>query len=108
MHYCIESKHAALGDFQRFHCVVVGLVLSSHPSYTCCRHISMHHVCEFFPRSTADVRVYFDQSSYTVAEGEGELEVCVAIDKELGVPVHVNLFSQDSTAKGSKIAIGWG
>ena len=59
----------------------------------------------FFFSSIADVRVYFDQSSYTIAEGEGALEVCVAIDEELGVPVHVALSSQDGTAKGSKIQL---
>ena len=48
----------------------------------------------------ADARVYFDQSSYTVAEGEGPLEVCVAIDDELGVTINITLSSQDSTAKG--------
>lgn len=44
--------------------------------------------------------MYFDQSSYTVAEGEGPLEVCVAIDGALGVTVDVNLSSQDGTAEG--------
>ena len=44
--------------------------------------------------------MYFDQSSYTITEGEGPLEVCVAIDEELGVTVDITLSSKDSTAKG--------
>ena len=53
-----------------------------------------------FP-STSDVTVYFNQSSYTISEGEGPLEVCVAIDEEVGINLHVALSSQDGTAKGT-------
>lgn len=48
-----------------------------------------------------DARVYFNRSSYTITEGEGQLEICVAIDEELGVTVDIALFSQDDTAEGT-------
>ena len=47
---------------------------------------------------TVDPTAQFTQSSYTVGEGEGQLEVCTAIDLELEVTVPVAVSSQGNTA----------